>query len=315
MLSKNLKAWIDVQKFPRHPNDVFSFVLGSVLAWYHAGQFHWGIFIAGLLAVFFMANGIYLTNEYQDYEGDRLNRERIGGEGRGMGLVTTGGTRVLVEGRLNRRHVYIAGMLFFAVTVPLGLLIQFGFHTGIWTIPLGMLGLFFTYGYSNPPIKASYRGMGELFMMLGYAALVFAAYYIQAGASWFPLLICLPRILTSPALKLLRNFPDATADAASGKRTLVVIIGKARASRVYVGLIAASVLAFVPTFVITRSPFALINLIPIIYLIMSAAPIFRGLWHSREWIEKACRWGFQGVPLIPVTLALTFLLDGFINVS
>ncbi len=308
-----IKAWIEVQKFPRHSNDVFSFVLGSVLAWYHAGQFHWGVFIAGLLAVFFMANGIYLTNEYQDYESDRRNIDRIGGEDRGMGMDTTGGTRVLVRGALKKRHVYIAGIIFFALAIPLGLLIQFGFRTGAWTIPLGVLGLFFTYGYSNPPIKASYRGLGETFMMLGYAALVFTAYYIQAGATWFPLLICLPRILTVPALKLLRNFPDYKADAAAGKRTLVVIIGQQKASYLYVALVISAIIMFIPTFIITRSPFALLNIIPAIFLAQSLVPVARGKWRQRSGLELACRTGFQGLLLTPITLILTFLLDGFIN--
>src|ERR1035437_7865124 len=126
-----------------------------------------------------------------------------------MGLYTTGGTRVLVNGVLNRKHVHIAGIVCFLLAIPLGLLIQFGFHAGAWTIPLGVAGLFFAYSYSNPPVKASYHGLGETFMMLGYAALILTAYYLQAGFSWFPLLLSLPRILTVPALKMLRNFPDA----------------------------------------------------------------------------------------------------------
>ncbi|MFA5451230.1 MAG: prenyltransferase [Dehalococcoidales bacterium] len=313
MLKDKLKAWIEVQKFPRHSNDVFSFILGSVLAWYNADQFHWGVFIAGLLAVFFMANGIYLTNEYQDYESDSLNRERIGGSSRRMGMETTGGTRVLVEGRLKRRHVYIAGMVFFALCIPLGLLIQFGFKTGVWTIPLGILGLFFTYGYSNPPIKASYRGAGELFMMLGYAALVFTAYYIQAGAAWFPLLMCLPRILTVPALKLLRNIPDARADEAAGKKTLVVMIGKSRASKLYVVIIAASIISFIPAICVTQSFFVLLNIIPAVYLVASALPMAKGLWHIPEQLALSCKYGFQGLLLLPVTLTLTFLLNGLFH--
>ncbi|MDD4793842.1 MAG: prenyltransferase [Dehalococcoidales bacterium] len=311
MFKDKLRAWIEVQKFPRHSNDVFSFILGSVLAWYHTGLFNWGVFTIGLAAVFFMANGIYLTNEYQDYESDRANRGRIGGENRGMGLDTTGGTRVLVNGRLNRRHVYIVGMVFFAICIPLGLILQFGFKTGFWTIPLGAAGLFFTYGYSNPPIKASYRGMGELFMMLGYAALVFTAYYIQAGVAWFPLVICLPRILSVPALKLLRNIPDAAADESASKRTLVVMIGKTRAAWIYILLAVCSILAFIPTVVVTLSPFVLLNLLPAYYLASSAYFITGGKWRDHAWLAKSCRNGFKGLLLIPVTLTLTFLLSAF----
>ena len=164
-------AWIQVQKIPRHSNDVFSFILGSVLAWYHTGNFNWLVFAASLLAVFFIANGIYLTNEAQDYEGDKRNVERIG-VGGGMNLTSTGGTQVLVRGHLKREQVQRVGMLFFAAAIPLGLIVQFAGHTGWLTIPLGAVGILITYSYSNPPIKASYRGLGETFMMLGYAMLV-----------------------------------------------------------------------------------------------------------------------------------------------
>ncbi len=309
---KTLRAWIEVQKIPRHSNDVFSFALGSVLAWYHTGAFHWGIFLCALAAVFFIANGIYLTNEAQDYEGDRLNAGRIGGRG-GMGLTTTGGTQVLVRGYLRREHVQVVGMLFFALAIPLGLVIQFVFHAPPWTIPLGVVGMFVTYSYSNPPIKASYRGLGETCMMVGYALLVFTAYYMQAGPRWFPLVIALPRILTVPALKIIREFPDRTADESSGKRTLVVIFGQRRMARIYVALIVLSLAAFIPTVAVTRSLFAILNVLPAIYLMRSILPVVRGHWHKRAALESACSTGFIGLLLTPITIMLTFLLDGLIN--
>ncbi len=307
----SIRAWVEIQKFPRHSNDVFSFILGSVLAWYYAGQFHWGVFILGLLAVFFIANGIYLSNEYQDYESDRLNRDRIGGEN-GMGLVTTGGTRVLVNGKLKKEHVLRASAVFFALAVPLGLVIQFVFKTGPWTIPLGFLGMMLAYGYSNPPFKASYRGLGETFMMLGYAALVFTAYYIQAGPSWFPIVIALPRILTVPALKLLRNFPDSKADKASGKRTLVVIFGKEKMRILYILLVISAILLFIPAYMATGSVFIIINIVPVAYFILSLIPMMTGAWRERTGLEKACTYGFKGLLLTPITLIATFVFAGLL---
>jgi 1,4-dihydroxy-2-naphthoate octaprenyltransferase len=312
MSLKTLKAWIAVQKLPRHSNDIFSFVLGSVLAWYHTSSFHWGVFLFGLLAIFFIANGIYLTNEAQDLEGDRLNAERIGGEG-GMGLATTGGTRVLVRGQLKRRAVFVGGIVFFALAIPLGLIIQFGFHTGGLTIPLGAAGILITYSYSNPPVKASYRGLGETFMMAGYVLVVLTAYYLQAGFSWFPLLIGLPRFLSVPALKIAREFPDKRSDEASGKRTLVVKFGQGVMSKVYTALIVLAMLGFIPAFIVTHSPFALLNLLPAVYFALSLPPFATGKWHNRERLEQACKNGFIGLLLTPVTLALTFLLAGFIR--
>jgi 1,4-dihydroxy-2-naphthoate octaprenyltransferase len=309
---KTLKAWIEVQKIPRHSNDIFSFILGSVLAWYQTGSFHWGIFLCALAAVYFIANGIYLTNEAQDYEGDRLNVGRIGGRG-GMGLATTGGTQVLVRGQLKKSHVQIVGLVFFVLACRWDLLSSSLFTPRCGLSP-GRGGHVYYLQLLQPAIKASYRGLGETFMMLGYAMLVFTAYYMQAGPSWFPLLIALPRILSVPALKIIREFPDRQADAASGKRTLVVIFGQARMSRLYVALITLALLSFIPAVVITRSPFAALNLLPAAYFVMSIVPIARGRWHNRAEMEASCRSGFIGLLWTPVTLALTFLLDGFFNV-
>ena len=306
---KTFKAWIEVQKIPRHSNDVFSFILGSVLAWYHTGEFHLGIFLCALVAVFFIANGIYLTNEAQDYEGDRLNTGRIGGRG-GMGLTTTGGTQVLVRGRLKRKQVQMVGILFFVLAIPLGLVIQIVFHAPPWTIPLGVVGMLVTYSYSNPPIKASYRGLGETCMMVGYALLVFTAYYIQAGPSWFPLVMALPRILTVPALKIIREFPDRAADEASGKRTLVVIFGQRHMAHIYTVLVGLALVAFIPVVAVTRSWFVILNILPAFFLFRSILPMARGYWHKRDELEQACSDGFIGLLLTPVTLTLTFLLGG-----
>jgi 1,4-dihydroxy-2-naphthoate octaprenyltransferase len=312
MDTTQLKAWIQVQKIPRHSNDIFSFILGSVLAWYHTGNFNWLVFWTSLAAVFFIANGIYLTNEAQDYEGDRRNLERIG-VGGGMNLTSTGGTQVLVRGHLKKEHVQLVGMLFFAAAIPLGLIVQFVGKTGPLTIPLGILGILITYSYSNPPIKASYRGLGETFMMLGYAMLVYMAYYIQAGHSWLPLVVALPRILTVPALKVIRNFPDAAADAASGKRTSVVIFGKERMRLVYIALVMGAILSFAFSAIFSKSWFALLNIWPAVLFVQSLIPVLNGQWKEREGLEQACKKGFQGLLLTPVTLTLTFLLSGWLG--
>lgn len=315
MFSAKLKAWIGIQKIPRHAVDVFSFSLGSVLAWYRTGTFHWGICLVGLLAAFFIANGIYLTNEYQDYESDKLNTERIGGRG-GMGLTTTGGTQILVNGILTRRQVLIAGIIFFLLAIPLGLVLQFVFRTGAWTIPLGALGMFLAYSYSNPPVKASYRGLGELFTMLGYGLLLFTAYYIQAGFSWLPLIVGLPFFVLPPG-KILRNVPDAEADAATGKNTLVVKFGKERMIKVSIVSLIATIVLFIPAVIIALSPFtiirflaAAINILPIVFLTQSAAALIHGRWRTREGFVYACEKAFIARMLGPLTFSITFLIIG-----
>jgi 1,4-dihydroxy-2-naphthoate octaprenyltransferase len=151
-------------------------------------------------------------------------------------------------------------------------------------------------------------------MMIGYALLVFTAYYIQAGVSWLPLVIALPRILTVPALKVIRNFPDAAADEASGKRTSVVIFGKERMRFVYIVLMVLAVLSFACVAVYTKSFFSLINLWPAILFVQSLVPVLNGRWKERGGIERACKTGFKGLLLTPVTITITLLLSAWIGV-
>jgi 1,4-dihydroxy-2-naphthoate octaprenyltransferase len=306
-----LRAWIEIQELPKHIAVVFRIALGGVLAWWATGLFSWPVFLITLLSVFFMANGAFISNEYFDYETDRINRGRLGGSR--QDLTSTGGTRVLVEGLIPLRHALIASLVFFLLAVPLGLLLQFFFKTGPLTIPLGTAGMLIGWFYTAPPVRAAYRGLGEIFMMLGYGLLIITIYYTQAGLSWLPVAVASTQFAAVPAIKLLRAFPDAEADAAAGKRTLAVIFGRERMSRVYIILMTAAILLFIPTFLITRSPWALINLLPVLYIGKSLVPMLSGRWRTREGLEQACRKGFLGLMLSPLTLTLTFLMDRLTN--
>ncbi len=307
----NLRAWIEIQELPKHIAVVFRIALGGVLAWWATGIFSWPVFLITLISVFFIANGAFISNEYFDYETDRINLGRLGG--RRQGLTSTGGTRVLVEGLIPLRHALLASLLFFLLAAPLGLLLQFHFNTGPLTIPLGAAGMLIGWFYTAPPIQAAYRGLGEIFMMAGYGLLIITIYYTQAGLSWLPVAVASTQFAAVPAIKLLRAFPDAEADAAAGKRTLAVIFGRERMSRVYIVLMAAAILLFIPTFLITRSPWAALNLGPALYLGWSLVPMLNGRWRTRQGLELACRQGFLGLMLSPLTLSLTFLMDGLTN--
>jgi len=304
----NIKAWIEIQELPKHIAVVFRIALGGVLAWYVTGSFNWAVFLITLLSVFFLADGAFISNEYFDYETDRVNEGRLGGSR--QGLTSTGGTRVLVEGLIKRRQALVASVIFFLLAMPLGIILQFHYKTGPLTIPLGAAGILIGWFYTAPPVKAAYRGLGEIFMMLGYGLLIITIYYTQAGWSWIPVAVASTQFAAVPAIKLLRAFPDAEADASVGKRTLAVIFGKEKMSRVYIALVITAIGLFIPTFVITRSLFAVINLLPMLFLGQSLVPMLNGAWRTRAGLERACRTGFIGLMLSPLTLTLPYLRAG-----
>ena len=305
-LGSRIRSWIDLQELPKHLANILPFLLGTAVAYWESGQIDWTVFAVALLALFLLTDGTYVSNEYFDYENDRLNETRIGGPD-AVGVTTTGGTRVLVKGLIPRRHALIFAVVAFLLAIPVGLYLQVRLGTGPLTIPLGLLGLFIGWFYTAPPIRACYRGFGELFLALGQGIVIFGAYYVQNGFSWLPLLVSLPWFIALPALKIIREFPDFEADQATGKRGLTLRLGRERSAVVYDVLLLLAVLAFVPVWFILRSPAYWLVLIPAFFLLRSTWLTVGGHWKEPGKAEAAAVAGFIGMLLIPVSLTAAFL--------
>ncbi|NUQ11170.1 MAG: prenyltransferase [Gemmatimonadaceae bacterium] len=302
-----LFAWIQIQELPKHLANVLPFLLGTVLAYWAAGSINWAVFWVSFVALYFLTNGTYIGNEYFDYENDKANTTRIGGADK-VGVTTTGGTRVLVKGLIPRRHALYASIGCFVLALPFGLYLQFGLHTGPLTIPLGALALFIGWFYTAPPIRASYRGLGELFIAVGQGLVIFGAYYVQQGFSALPLVASLSWFVALPALKVIREFPDYEADRTTDKRGLTIIFGRERMARVFGVMILAALLLFVPVFLMLDSLLAVLLLVPAALLGRSAFIALTGQWRDPKKTELAAVSAFTGLLLIPVTMTVVFLI-------
>jgi len=308
-MANKLIAWIRIQELYKHPTVLFPFLLGNAIAWSEAGVIDWRVFAVSIVITYFITNGAFISNEYFDYESDRINVERVGGDK--VGVTTTGGTRVLAEGLLPRRQVLIASLLFFIAAIPLGILLQFRLNTGILTMPFVLLGILGGLLYTAPPIRASYRGFGELFMAIGFTVPIFAGYYIHQGLSWLPLIVALPWTVNVPALKTIREFPDYKADLAVNKRNLVVIFGKDKMAPVYILLTVCTLILFIPIIFIVKGVEVLLLLLPAFFLLRSLIPMIKGEWKNSEGLDVICKNGFIGMLFILVALMGIFVLGGF----
>jgi 1,4-dihydroxy-2-naphthoate polyprenyltransferase len=298
--------WIAIQQFPKHLAGILPFMLGSVLAYSVAGSLDWPVLGVALLALYLLTNGTYISNEVFDYDNDVANTTRIGGADR-VSVTTTGGTRVLVKGLIVPKQALRASVIFFLLAIPVGLYLQFGLGTGPLTLPLGILALFIGWFYTAPPIRACYRGLGELFIAVGQGTIVFGAFYIQQGFSWFPILVSLPWVVALPALKIMREFPDLGADRSTGKRGLTLILGRRRAAWTYGVLVTAAIALFLPIYPFLGFPWYALVLIPSYLLGKSVWLMATGGWVDPARAERAAIAGFTGMLLIPVVLAAAFL--------
>lgn len=160
----------------------------------------------------------------------------------------SGGKRVLVDALLTRGQTWgiaIGGYLVAAI-VGVGIL-AWRDERVLW---FGLAGLALAFFYHAPPGRLSYRGLGELAVALSYGPLVTAGtYLVQRGTVPTGIvLLSLPLGILIAAFLWINEFPDYSADALSGKRTLVVRLGRRAAAEAFawLGVSAAVVTALLP---------------------------------------------------------------------
>jgi 1,4-dihydroxy-2-naphthoate octaprenyltransferase len=152
----------------------------------------------------------------------------------------SGGKRVLVDGLLSRRETQGIGAIAYAVGIACGLAIAFGrAPVVLW---IGLVGVALAHAYHGWPLRLAYHGLGELAVMVTYGPLIAAgAYAVQVGhLDRAVVLAALPLGLLIGAFLWINEFPDHRADAAGGKRNLVVRLGRQRASRVFAAILAVA---------------------------------------------------------------------------
>ena len=179
--------------------------------------------------------GINVLNDYYDAlnGSDAANTERR--------FPFTGGSRFIQNGVLSLHATRVFGYTLLAAVVPAGLLLAWKSGPGlVW---IGLAGLAIGWAYSAPPFKLMSRGLGEIAVACGWLIVVLGADYVQRGAfSFTPLAAGLGYALHVANLLFINQFPDLKADAAAGKRNLVVRLGPQRARWLYPAILAAACL-------------------------------------------------------------------------
>jgi len=236
-LLQQLAAWVQMSRPPFHIVGVLPFALGTLLAFRIEHAFSLPVFSLGVLSVILIMLSTYHAGEYFDYREDTISKTFYPNR-------FAGGSGIIPAKRLPRRAALWTSMISILLAAVAGLVIQFGFETGPYTILLGSLGLFPGFFYSTRPVRLVEKGVGEACIGFCYGWLPIAcAYYIQTGTI-APIIhwIGIPVGITIFNVIFLNEFPDYVGDKATGKRNLLVRMGIQRGPAVY---IFASVLAAV----------------------------------------------------------------------
>lgn len=301
-----LVAWIKLSRplFFASPG-IVPFSLGNILALHTIPSLNWPVFILGNCGVLAILLITFLLNEYFDYTTDLHNRSYNR---------YSGGSRILPLGIIKREEILKVVMVLITLTILLGLLLQFVYHTGKLTIFLGGMGFFAGIFYTAPPFKGSYRGLGEILIGISCGWLtVFTGYYLQTGNLSLEIsFLSLPLIFSITTVILINEFPDIQSDKLDNKSTLVIKLGEAGAAKLYIFLLILTTVSILINIIILPKIYLFYNLSMLLSLPLSLKNIlamkFRQ-YQDRKALEKICgrtaliNLSIGGLPLIVFLLS------------
>lgn len=176
---------------------------------------NWLLFWCTLFSCICIQIATNLFNDAIDHRKGADTQKRIGPK------------RVTATGLLSPKAVMIGAVWFCAAAAIFSLpMIQ---ARGWPIVAIGLVSLFFSYGYTGGPWPLAYRGMGEVFVILffGFVAVI-GSWFVQTGEWSDPLIwvVSLQCGMYSCVLIAINNLRDIDEDRESGKKTLAVRFGK-----------------------------------------------------------------------------------------
>jgi 1,4-dihydroxy-2-naphthoate polyprenyltransferase len=154
----------------------------------------------------------------------------------------SGGSRVIQYGLVSFRGMAATAALLYAGGAAIGLLLL-ALRGSPALLAIGVIGLIVGIGYTAPPLKLVYRGLGEVAVALGFGPLMLlGAYVVQTGGtvSREAFVASLPIALLVALILYVNEIPDRRGDARAGKRTLPVRFSRETVIAGYRGAAAAA---------------------------------------------------------------------------
>ena len=216
-----LSEWFRVIRIRFLLASVIAVSTGLALSWWHGIQIDIWYAIMTMGGVIALHASVDLLNDYWDYK-------------RGIDTQTqrtkmSGGTGVLPEGLLEPTQVYRAGIIFLIIGGLIG-----SYFVVIDGIIIGLILAFAVlsiYFYSTKIVDS---GLAEVFVTVKGTMIVLGTYFIQSSEIHFASIMAgiFVGVLSSLVL-FITSFPDYEADKAKGRKTLVILLGKQKATTMF----------------------------------------------------------------------------------
>ncbi len=219
--SVKARSWIKISRLHFYPMPWVAYSLGAVAAYSMYREFNLSIYVLGYVFLFLVELCSVFTNEYFDFKTDMQNKN--------PGFFN-GGSRVLVENRLVFKEVRTAIALLLLLILGTGyVLLKISSDVQpVLMVSFLFIGLFLGLGYTLPPLKFSYHGIGEIVVAVTFSSYLILCGYVFQSGEWkdaFPWLISIPLLFAIFSAITISGVPDFQADRAAKKSTIAVIFG------------------------------------------------------------------------------------------
>jgi len=216
-----LSVWFRVIRVRFLLASVIAVSVGLSLNWWQTSSIDWfdaALTFAGVMA---LHASVDLLNDFWDFK-------------RGIDAKTTrtkmsGGTGVLPEGLLKPSSVYRAGVAFLIIGSTIGG--YFVFTDGVIIAIILGFAILSIYFYSTKIVDS---GLGEFFVAVKGSMIVIGTFFIQSGQISPESILAGIAVGSLSALVLfIASFPDHDADKSKGRKTLVIVVGKEKAAKLF----------------------------------------------------------------------------------
>ena len=219
----SLSVWIRVIRLKFLLASVIAVSLGLAISWNITNELNAIHAILTMIGVVSLHVSVDLLNDYWDFKrGIDTNTQRT---------KMSGGTGVLPEGLLKPSEVYKAGIGFLIFGGIIGGFFVFTF--GITIAIILLFAILSIYFYSTKLVN---WGLAEVFVAIKGTMIVLGTFYIQTNQILeIPIFAGIVVGVLSASVLFITSFPDHDADKQKGRRTLVILFGKEKASLAYWG--------------------------------------------------------------------------------
>jgi len=193
------------------------FCAGAFLAILLNAEFVLSKFVFGYAVLFLASMAIHYGNDYFDYELDKY----------GKPTPFTGGSGILVENPELRGISKKLSIMFICLSLIAGTLFTYIYSYPLSFLLLVLFGNFLVWFYAAPPVKLSYRKLGEISNTFNGFLLPGMGYFVLMGTLDFRFLIfSIPLLFLQLLFTVGVEIPDLEGDKLGGKITWIVSKGR-----------------------------------------------------------------------------------------